>query len=65
MTILPVPLAFICASQVSWTERVDEVSASSRFRMTSRNEGMEPVVMALIRGMVTVGDLAFAVKGSA
>ena len=33
--------------------------------MTSRNEGMEPVVIAFTRGMVIVGDVACAVKGIA
>lgn len=33
--------------------------------MTSRNDGMDPVVMALILGMVIVGDAACAVKGKA
>lgn len=65
MTSFPVFFAFICASQVSWDARVEDVSASSKFRMTSRKEGMEPVVMALIRGMVIVGDVAWAVKGMA
>jgi hypothetical protein len=58
MTSFPLCFAFICASQVSWAASVEELSASSRFRMTSRNEGTEPVVMALRRGMVTVGDEA-------
>jgi len=33
--------------------------------MTSRNDGMDPVVMALILGMVIVGDAACAVNGMA
>jgi hypothetical protein len=33
--------------------------------MTSRNDGIEPVVMAFSRGIVTVGDVAWAVKGMA
>lgn len=41
------------------------MSDSAKFRMTSRNDGIEPVVMALIRGMVMVGDAAWAVKGMA
>lgn len=35
------------------------------FRITSKNEGTEPVVIAFNRGIVTVGELAWAVKGSA
>jgi hypothetical protein len=34
------------------------LSVSSRFRIASRKEGMEPVVMALRRGIVTVGEVA-------
>lgn len=41
------------------------MSDSAIFNITSRNEGTEPVVIALRRGMVTVGELAWAVKGSA
>ena len=41
------------------------VSDSAKFRMTSRKEGMDPVVIALTRGMVMVGDVACAVKGIA
>lgn len=33
--------------------------------MTSRKEGIDPVVIALIRGIVIVGDVAWAVKGIA
>lgn len=32
---------------------------------TSENDGTEPVVIAFIRGIVTVGELACAVKGHA
>lgn len=32
---------------------------------TSENDGTDPVVIALIRGIVTVGELACAVKGHA
>lgn len=35
------------------------------FNMTSKKDGTEPVVMALSRGIVTVGELAWAVKGRA
>lgn len=35
------------------------------FNITSKKDGTEPVVMALSRGIVTVGELAWAVKGSA
>lgn len=65
MSSLPDCFNFIWASHVSWAAKVDDVSDSSRFRITSRNDGMDPVVMALMRGMVTVGDLAKAVKGKA
>jgi hypothetical protein len=65
MTSFPVPLALIWASHVSCHAKVDVSSVSSRFRMTSRKEGMEPVVMALSLGIVTVGDVACAVKGMA
>ena len=41
------------------------VSDSAKFSMTSRKEGIDPVVMALIRGIVIVGDVAWAVKGMA
>jgi len=41
------------------------VSDSAKFRMTSRKDGTEPVVMALTRGIVIVGELAWAVKGRA
>ena len=34
------------------------VSLSAKFRIRSRNEGTEPVVRALTRGMVTVGGVA-------
>lgn len=57
-TSLPVSLALICASQVSCAASSDEVSPSSMLRMRSTKEGMEPVVMALRRGMVTVGERA-------
>lgn len=61
----PESFAFIWANQVS-CDASDEVSSpSSMLRITSRNDGIEPVVMALIRGIVTVGDVACAVNGSA
>jgi hypothetical protein len=65
MTNLPVSFAFICASQVSCVASVDVVSDSAKFRITSRKEGMEPVVIALILGIVIVGEVACAVKGRA
>lgn len=65
MTIFPDPFAFIWASQVSWEDRDDEVSDSAKLRMTSRKEGIEPVVIALILGIVIVGDVAWAVNGIA
>lgn len=33
--------------------------------MTSRKEGIDPVVIAFTRGMVMVGEVAWAVNGSA
>lgn len=59
------PFARSCASHVSCVASVDVVSDSAKLRITSRKEGMEPVVMALTRGMVIVGDVACAVKGTA
>jgi hypothetical protein len=62
MTSLPLPLskflALICASQVSCVASVDEVSDSAKFRITSTKDGIEPVVMALTRGIVMVGEVA-------
>lgn len=34
-------------------------------RITSRKDGLDPVVIALIREMVRLGGLAWAVKGTA
>jgi hypothetical protein len=65
ITILSIPFAFSCASQVSCVARVELVSDSAKLRITSRNEGVEPVVMAFILGMVIVGEVAWAVKGIA
>lgn len=65
ITRSPESLAFICASHVSCAARLDDVSPSSMLRIASRNEGMEPVVMDLRRGIVTVGERAKAVKGIA
>jgi len=58
MTSFPPGLARSCAGQVSWFAKEEDVSDSAKFRITSRNEGMEPVVIALTRGMVMVGDVA-------
>ena len=44
---------------------VEEVSDSAKFKITSRNEGIEPVVIAFTRGIVIVGAVAWAVKGMA
>ena len=41
------------------------MSDSAKFKMTSRKEGMDPVVIALTLGMVMVGEVAWAVKGMA
>lgn len=65
MTSFPFARSFSCVIQVSWLERLEVVSDSAKFRMTSRKEGIDPVVIALIRGMVIVGDVACAVKGMA
>jgi len=58
MTSLPPGLARNCAGQVSCVAREEDVSDSAKFKITSRKEGMEPVVIALTRGMVMVGDVA-------
>lgn len=58
MIIFPVALAFICANHVSCVAREEDVSDSAKFRITSRKDGMEPVVIAFTRGIVTVGDVA-------
>ena len=50
---------------MSWVDSVEEVSDSAKLRITSKKDGTEPVVMALIRGMVIVGDAACAVNGIA
>lgn len=65
MICLPVFFAFICASHVSWEAKDDDSSPSLIFRMTSRKEGIDPVVIAFILGIVTVGEVACAVKGMA
>jgi hypothetical protein len=57
--------SFICASHVSCDANEEVVSDSAKLRITSRNEGIDPVVIALILGMVIVGDVAWAVKGIA
>lgn len=41
------------------------MSDSAKFKIISRNDGVEPVVIALILGIVIVGDVACAVKGIA
>ena len=50
---------------MSWCASVEDVSDSAMFKITSRNDGTDPVVMAFNRGIVTVGELAWPVKGSA
>ena len=65
ITSFPPGLAFSCASQVSWCAKLEVASDSAKFNMTSRKEGIDPVVIALSRGIVMVGDVAWAVKGSA
>lgn len=58
-------LSFICASHVSCDASVEVVSDSAKFKITSRKDGIDPVVIALILGMVMVGEVAWAVKGIA
>jgi len=58
-------LSFICASQVSCDASDEDVSDSAKLRITSRKDGIDPVVIALILGMVIVGEVAWAVKGIA
>lgn len=41
------------------------MSDSAKFKITSRNEGTDPVSIAFSRGMVIVGEVACAVKGTA
>jgi len=41
------------------------VSDSAKLSIMSKNEGIEPVVMAFKRGIVIVGAVACAVKGKA
>ena len=50
---------------MSWFASVAVVSDSAKLSITSRNEGMDPVVIAFTRGIVIVGDVAWAVKGIA
>lgn len=64
MMIFP-PRCLICASQLSWLARVDDVSDSAKLRITSKKLGIEPVVSAFTRGMVIVGEVACAVNGIA
>ena len=65
MIIFPPAFAFICASHVSCEASVELVSDSAKLSITSRKDGMEPVVIALILGIVMVGEDAWAVKGIA
>lgn len=64
MMIFP-PRCLICASQLSWLARVEDVSDSAKLRITSKKLGIEPVVRAFTRGMVIVGEVACAVNGIA
>lgn len=50
---------------MSWVANVEVVSDSAKFNITSKKDGMDPVVMALILGIVIVGDVAWAVNGIA
>lgn len=65
MINFPLGFPFNCISQVSWFARLDVVSDSAKLRIASRKEGIDPVVMALTRGIVIVGEVAWAVKGIA
>jgi hypothetical protein len=58
MTILPAPFALNWANHVSCVASVELVSDSAKLRMTSRNDGVDPVVIALILGIVIVGEVA-------
>ena len=58
ITSFPPGLSFNCNNQVSWFARLEVVSDSAKFSMTSRKEGIDPVVIALTRGMVIVGEVA-------
>lgn len=44
---------------------MEDVSDSAKLRIRSRNDGVDPVVIALILGIVMVGEVAWAVKGMA
>lgn len=59
------PRCLICASQLSWLARVEDVSDSAKLRITSKKLGIEPVVRAFTRGIVIVGEVACAVNGIA
>ncbi len=48
---------------MSWDARVDDSSPSSRLSITSRGKEDRSVVIAFNLGIVTVGDVAWAVKG--
>ena len=41
------------------------MSDSAKLRITSKNEGIDPVVSAFTRGIVIVGDVACPVNGIA
>lgn len=64
MIIFP-PRCLICASQLSWLAKVEDVSDSAKLRITSKKLGIEPVVRAFTRGIVIVGEVACAVNGIA
>jgi len=65
MIIFPRCVCANCASHVSCDASEEEVSDSAKLRIRSRKDGVEPVVIALIRGMVMVGEVACAVNGRA
>lgn len=65
ITNFPACFDFNCTNQLSWWAKLELVSDSAKFRMRSRKDGIDPVVMAFIRGIVIVGELACAVKGNA
>lgn len=65
ITNFPACFDFNCTNQLSWWAKLELVSDSAKFRMRSRKDGIDPVVIAFIRGIVIVGELACAVKGNA
>lgn len=50
---------------MSCVDKDEDVSLSAKLRIKSTNDGTDPVVKPLTRGMVTVGGAACAVYGIA